>query len=419
MDVRTAVILSCILGLISFHEVESTFCGFEDGNACGWVNVNFKVSRFETPLANSGPKTAFQGEYYAYFYGNETVTDAILEIPNANGGCLFFAFHMWGSQMGSLWVNVTTEEGVQPLLVKEGNQGNEWHCVGIALPINPLSTINIHARRGGISSIFGIDNILIFDPLLDSCDVINCTFAPSQIRSTTQMSISPSITNSVNTMAGAPTTQTPDFFTENLPLITGVPGGLVFLIIIAGIFIVVCRKKEKETFPENMMSDQVLQNARTNNRYRSFPHNHQHVEEEVYDEIKEGPEYSYADTYDTHKPLDDEYLKPIEKNAYLELLTTKTEKNNRTLSDKYKENVEEEGYTILPAITLPMSTVNEARSHENEGYVDQKDLNIPNRPGKKISISDQGNVTYCDIRSTTEQKQNIALSRTYLSLSHM
>ncbi|XP_061188831.1 uncharacterized protein LOC133197008 [Saccostrea echinata] len=408
MDVWTTAILFFTISFNTFRKVESISCDFENGDDCGWANVNFEVSRYKSPLEKSGPKKAFQGVYYAYFdVRDEKETDAVLEIPYANGRCLFFAYHMWGSQMGSLWVNVTEDE--EPLFAQAGDQGNEWHCVSTELPLDRLSTIKVHARKGGIYSIIGIDDVVIFEPLMSPCDAFNCSFTPSQIISTTQKSFLPSTSNSVDITASALTTQPPDFFTENLPLIAGVPGGLVFLLFIAGIFIVVCRKKEKEIFSEDMISDQLPRSTR-NNRYRSFPHNHQHVDEEVYDEIKEGPEYSYADNYDTHKTLDEEYLKPTENNAYL-----------KPLSLKDKDN--EGGYTILPAITLPMSKVNAAYtntpSQESDGYIDQKDLNIPNKPGKKISISDQGNVMYCDVRQTMEQKQSTELNRTYLSLSHM
>lgn len=68
--------------------------------------------------------------------------EATLELTNleTDVNCLFFAYHMWGSQMGSLKVEVKDEGQWKPVEQYTDYRSNEWHCSGIFLS-NPKVSI--------------------------------------------------------------------------------------------------------------------------------------------------------------------------------------------------------------------------------------------------------------------------------------
>jgi hypothetical protein len=193
------------------------------------------------------------------------------------------------------------------------------------------------------------------------------------------------------------------------------------------------RKKEKEDNLPELMNQQMQ--AQMMNRYRSLPHNKLYPEEEVYDEIREdqGHEYSYADTQeamDNKGYVVNESRSNHPDNSYL---TPRSINDAGRSGDPYVEPVSRQNtdngnpdanYTILPAVTLPIDKVNPrfskqlASSTTNDGYVDARNLNIPYRPGKKISISEQGDVKYYDIARKITYQNIDAENTTYLSLSH-
>lgn len=194
------------------------------------------------------------------------------------------------------------------------------------------------------------------------------------------------------------------------------------------------KEKEEDKFPEMVLQGQQA----IINRYRSLPNNRLHPDEEVYDEIKEGPEYSYADTrevldnkgYLKNESVSNDYLHPI-SDGYLTPQSVNDVGQNgdpylKPLSrqDKNTGN-RDENYTILPAITLPIDKVNAgytkklASSTMSNDYVEAKNLNIPHKPGKKISISDQGDVMYFDISKNMSHKNVDSENGMYLSLSQM
>lgn len=82
-------------------------------------------------------------------------------------------------------------------------------------------------------------------------------------------------------------------------------------------------------------------------------------------------------------------------------------------------------YTVLPAITLPTDQVTanynpgggDTLNLENYGYVEPKDLNMPKTRGKKISISDQGDVVYTEVKQHRDYANENMVNRPYTSLS--
>lgn len=48
--------------------------------------------------------------------------------------CLSFAYHMYGSNMGSLSVNLISSNGNQTLFSRNGDAGNSWIVTSISIP---------------------------------------------------------------------------------------------------------------------------------------------------------------------------------------------------------------------------------------------------------------------------------------------
>jgi len=111
-----------------------------------WTNVtgdDFDWTRHTgaTPSANTGPAAAHGGRYYVYTESNAPNSPsktAILEGPTLDldhgSGEVTFAYHMYGSTMGSLYFEI--EDGVggwTSLWSKTGDQGNEWHDAAVDL----------------------------------------------------------------------------------------------------------------------------------------------------------------------------------------------------------------------------------------------------------------------------------------------
>jgi len=112
-----------------------------------WANpteddLNWVRRTGSTPSSNTGPSGAAHGTHYIYIesssngigYPNKT---AILEspcykIPSGPGMYLNFRYHMYGSTMGSLELEITTDDITwSTLWSKTGDQGNQWYTQNI------------------------------------------------------------------------------------------------------------------------------------------------------------------------------------------------------------------------------------------------------------------------------------------------
>ena len=163
--------------------VKSVSCNFELGNVCDWKNENFNVTQYQSPLENSGPERAFEGgssffpwnflffiimlvwiiccdiflttDFYIYS-DSFNFGEATLELTNleTDVNCLFFAYHMWGSQMGSLKVEVKDEGQWKPVEQYTDYRSNEWQCSGIFLS-NPKVSIFLWFKHNIIFIVLG------------------------------------------------------------------------------------------------------------------------------------------------------------------------------------------------------------------------------------------------------------------------
>lgn len=131
--------------IIAFPHVES----FEDGLG-KWSNVsgdNLDWTRDAggTPSSGTGPATGSEGNYYMYIESSTSGTGfpskvALLQSPvihlgSLNNPALEFSYHMYGSTMGTLEVQVSTNGGGSwsNLWSENGDQGNTWHETELSL----------------------------------------------------------------------------------------------------------------------------------------------------------------------------------------------------------------------------------------------------------------------------------------------
>lgn len=154
--------------------------GFESG-LINWINAggdDFDWSRNsgETKSSNTGPLSAAEGSFYIYTEanGNESSKMAILESPfidiaSLTNPQLRFSYHMYGSFMGTLRVQVSNDRGatwLTDIWSKSGDQGNNWYPANIDLSPYNTGTDYFMIRFIGVTgnnylSDMAIDNVVI------------------------------------------------------------------------------------------------------------------------------------------------------------------------------------------------------------------------------------------------------------------
>ncbi len=177
VQVRDQVILP---GNGNCHEIESgelaesfeTDLGFWAQNSdddIDWTRTNTR-----TPSSATGPGGAIDGSYFLYTEASNAnrnksavLTSGCLDLANTTSPRMRFDFHMFGSTMGTLQVNVIDESGRSAVsFIKTGNQGDVWNAAVISLSsfIGQSIFIEIEATTGSsFRSDIAIDNITISD----------------------------------------------------------------------------------------------------------------------------------------------------------------------------------------------------------------------------------------------------------------
>ncbi|XP_062519621.1 MAM and LDL-receptor class A domain-containing protein 1-like [Corticium candelabrum] len=134
------VIITTLITFSTISESTNTTCDFESG-FCGWKNllsngVNWRLMSGSTPSVGTGPTTDHtKGTSLGHYVYIETSgvrnAQAVLAssaVTNSNKmTCkLSMAYHMYGSQIGTLEVIAHTTYGNSPVWSHFGNQGNQW-----------------------------------------------------------------------------------------------------------------------------------------------------------------------------------------------------------------------------------------------------------------------------------------------------
>ncbi|EZH75576.1 hypothetical protein ATO12_01975 [Aquimarina atlantica] len=165
-------------GINSFPYTES----FETGLGL-WTNatgddIDWTRDSGGTSSSSTGPSSAQDGTFYLYTEASTNVTPpgspnktALLNSPcidlaTLSGISLEFGYHMYGSNMGSMEVLVSTDDGANytSLWTKSGDLGNSWNQATIDLTAYAGSVIKLQFKGTTGSSFrsdMAIDNISI------------------------------------------------------------------------------------------------------------------------------------------------------------------------------------------------------------------------------------------------------------------
>jgi hypothetical protein len=173
-------------------------------------NFNWTVYAAATPTSNTGPDNAYDGNYYIYTessspnYPNKTAgIYATFDFSSLLNPNLSFWYHMYGSTMGTLKVQVSTNNGNtwSDLWTKTGNQGNLWSNAVVNLS-GYSNTNNIKLRFWGITgsnqySDLAVDYIEVTGILTPDIEVnpLSLTIYESNKKKKTESNIKEILTN--------------------------------------------------------------------------------------------------------------------------------------------------------------------------------------------------------------------------------
>jgi len=114
-------------------------CGFEDSTWCNGAftqdksdDIDWSRKSGRTPSSSTGPSGAQGGRYYAYIETSSPVKNNAKASLNSGsvdlkqGAEISMYYHMYGSRMGTLRVDLNDGGSVVNLLEKKNNQGNKW-----------------------------------------------------------------------------------------------------------------------------------------------------------------------------------------------------------------------------------------------------------------------------------------------------
>ncbi|MGH1337916.1 MAG: trypsin-like peptidase domain-containing protein [Aureispira sp.] len=116
---------------------ENTIAGWNQSTA---DDFNWSLRSGSTPSSNTGPSSAYQGNYYLYMESsapNYSAKQAILtsncfNLSGLGNATVSFRYHMYGSNnMGDLKLQVSTGAGWTTIWSKVGNQGNSWQLASV------------------------------------------------------------------------------------------------------------------------------------------------------------------------------------------------------------------------------------------------------------------------------------------------
>ncbi len=161
-----------------------------------WSNTTSALETWETeagntPTASTGPDDAAQGTIYAYIEASgaiagdiATLTSPCLDLAGTTNPRLFFNYHMYGADIGGLFVTVESNGGatVDTILSLIGQQDtansftDPWNGVSLPLTayIGQRITVNIIGRVDGTGGLadMAIDNIVLDDPVAADAGVV-------------------------------------------------------------------------------------------------------------------------------------------------------------------------------------------------------------------------------------------------------
>lgn len=141
ITVEPVVESGCTGGISSYPYFES----FE-GSLGGWTqsgsdDFDWRMNAGQTPSSATGPRTAVDGAWYLYteasnnFNNTSLLTSPCFDLSSAASAQLSFAYHMLGSHMGALSLEISTDNGENWAAIwsRSGDQGSQWRIQPIDL----------------------------------------------------------------------------------------------------------------------------------------------------------------------------------------------------------------------------------------------------------------------------------------------
>ena len=105
-------------------------------------DINWTIRSGATPSGSTGPSSAYDGADYVYVEASSPnypskkayLTSPLFNLSSYGSAEINFAYHMYGSGMGSLSLEASTNGSTwTSLWSKSGDQGNQWHQGSVSL----------------------------------------------------------------------------------------------------------------------------------------------------------------------------------------------------------------------------------------------------------------------------------------------
>ncbi|WP_103072668.1 fibronectin type III domain-containing protein, partial [Aquimarina sediminis] len=172
-------------GITTFPYSESFESGFGAWTNASGDDIEWTRDSGGTPSNATGPSSGQDGAFYLYTEASTNVSPpgspnkvALLNSPcidlsSSSGISLEFGYHMQGTDMGTLEVLASTDNGVTYTSIwsKSGSQGSTWNQATVSLATYGGSVIKLQFKGttgSGWSSDIAIDNIKIISTVADT-----------------------------------------------------------------------------------------------------------------------------------------------------------------------------------------------------------------------------------------------------------
>lgn len=130
-----------------------------------------------TPSSSTGPASALDGSFYLFLEASTNgstgqigsnataiLESTCLDFSGVGSASISFGYHMYGSNMGSLELQSSTDNGTSwsTIWSASGNKGNSWLSANVSLTVGSSEKLRFRGTTGnGWSSDLAIDNISI------------------------------------------------------------------------------------------------------------------------------------------------------------------------------------------------------------------------------------------------------------------
>jgi hypothetical protein len=175
---------ACLSSFPSFEGFETDFGAWFQNTDDG---MDWTRRSGRTGTSHTGPSAAEEGSIYAYinsfsnFNKTAMLTSACLDIASLSKPVLNFKYHMYGATMGSLEVEISTDDGSTWASVwsKSGDQGDVWKDASINLSSYKLGSLLLRFKGvagNSYKSDMAIDAVRIRDAIAET-DIVTFSFA--------------------------------------------------------------------------------------------------------------------------------------------------------------------------------------------------------------------------------------------------